>query len=110
MKFLVYVAMVTISGVTAGSTAAAPTVSVPTDGDKDCLANYIVRQCLQSENEKVRAQELKLLYVQFYKLTRLDSLKPAAQPTTNVNAMHPKPSQRKVPVLQTHPICHGQAI
>ncbi|KAH0599961.1 hypothetical protein MHUMG1_02751 [Metarhizium humberi] len=55
MKFLVYVAMVTISGVTAGSTAAAPTVSVPTDGDKDCLANYIVRQCLQSENEKLEA-------------------------------------------------------
>ncbi|EFZ01726.1 hypothetical protein X797_004335 [Metarhizium robertsii] len=55
MKFLVYVAMVTISGVTAGSTAAAPTVSVPTDGDKDCLANYIVRQCLQSQNEKLEA-------------------------------------------------------
>ncbi|KAK9445615.1 GPI anchored serine-threonine rich protein [Metarhizium brunneum] len=55
MKFLVYVAMVTIGGVTAGSTAAAPTVSLPTDGDKDCLANFIVRQCLLSENEKLAA-------------------------------------------------------
>ncbi|KID87170.1 GPI anchored serine-threonine rich protein [Metarhizium guizhouense ARSEF 977] len=55
MKFLVYVAMVAISGVSAGSTAAAPTAPPPTDGDKDCLANYIVRQCLLSQNEKLAA-------------------------------------------------------
>ncbi|EFY90102.1 hypothetical protein J3459_006177 [Metarhizium acridum] len=55
MKFLVYLAMVAVTSVSAVSTASAPTVSQPTDGDKNCLANYIVRQCLLSQNEKLAA-------------------------------------------------------
>ncbi|KFG88102.1 GPI anchored serine-threonine rich protein [Metarhizium anisopliae] len=75
MKFLVYVAMVTISGVTAGSTAAAPTVSVPTDGDKDCLANYIVRQCLQSENEKRNRPRMSMLCIPSHRNVKSQSSK-----------------------------------
>ncbi|KAG6038111.1 hypothetical protein E4U41_004533 [Claviceps citrina] len=30
-------------------------VPIPAGGDKDCLADYIVRQCLQSENDKLAA-------------------------------------------------------
>ncbi|TWU70809.1 hypothetical protein ED733_001379 [Metarhizium rileyi] len=54
MKSLVLLALVAITGVSA-VTAAVPTASQPVDGDKDCLANYIVRQCLQSQNDRLAA-------------------------------------------------------
>ncbi|KAF5127656.1 hypothetical protein E5D57_008588 [Metarhizium anisopliae] len=75
MKFLVYVAMVTIGGVTAGSTAAAPTVSLPTDGDKDCLANFIVRQCLLSENEKLNRPRMPMLRLPSHRNVKSQSSK-----------------------------------
>lgn len=41
----------------AAQTSAVPTASVvvqiPPGGDQDCLANYIVKQCLQTESDKV---------------------------------------------------------
>ena len=59
MKFLIPLAIAAITGVSAVTTAATPTVSpvpvpIPEGGDKDCLANYIVKQCLQTESDKVR--------------------------------------------------------
>ncbi|OAA42136.1 GPI anchored serine-threonine rich protein [Metarhizium rileyi] len=66
MKSLVLLALVAITGVSA-VTAAVPTASQPVDGDKDCLANYIVRQCLQSQNDR---------------------------PTTSAGATQPKPLRR----------------
>jgi hypothetical protein len=52
MKFLAF-ALVAITGVSAASTTAAPPVVSPADGDPNCLANYIVRQCLFTETAKV---------------------------------------------------------
>ncbi|QPH04278.1 hypothetical protein C2857_001162 [Epichloe festucae Fl1] len=43
----------------AAQTSAVPTASVvvqiPPGGDQDCLANYIVKQCLQTESDKLAA-------------------------------------------------------
>jgi hypothetical protein len=47
MKFLV-LALVAVTGISAASTTVTP------GGNKDCDADYIVRQCLLTENDKVR--------------------------------------------------------
>ncbi|KAG5938819.1 hypothetical protein E4U53_007931, partial [Claviceps sorghi] len=57
MKFLLMALMV---GVSAQSAAPTPTpasvvAQIPPGGDKDCLANYIVKQCLQTESDKLSA-------------------------------------------------------
>ncbi|OAQ61949.1 hypothetical protein VFPPC_14213 [Pochonia chlamydosporia 170] len=58
MKFLITLA-IAITSVSAASTVPPPTNTqappIPEGGDKDCLANYIVRQCLQTENDKLAA-------------------------------------------------------
>ncbi|KAG5985750.1 hypothetical protein E4U43_005903, partial [Claviceps pusilla] len=47
-------AQTTSSSTTAAALAPTPTVvvQIPQGGDKDCLANYIVKQCLQTESDK----------------------------------------------------------
>lgn len=50
-------AVARVSAQTPTPTAAPATApaNVPAGGDPNCLANYIVRQCLQTESDKVRA-------------------------------------------------------
>ncbi|KAG5983167.1 hypothetical protein E4U54_006277 [Claviceps lovelessii] len=47
----------TTSSTTAAALAPTATVvvQIPQGGDKDCLANYIVKQCLQTESDKLGA-------------------------------------------------------
>ncbi|KAG5977544.1 hypothetical protein E4U55_006678 [Claviceps digitariae] len=64
MKSLLFIALVAgASAQTALSITTAPSsiptatvvVQIPPGGDKDCLANYIVKQCLQTESDKLGA-------------------------------------------------------
>ncbi|GAB0136506.1 hypothetical protein EsDP_00004806 [Epichloe bromicola] len=53
------IAGVSAQSLTSAQTSAVPTASVvvqiPPGGDQDCLANYIVKQCLQTESDKLAA-------------------------------------------------------
>ncbi|KAK2612322.1 hypothetical protein QQS21_001586 [Conoideocrella luteorostrata] len=61
MKYFFSLAAVAIASVSAQSSTSASTptpsmvVQIPPGGDKDCLANYIVKQCLQTESDKLAA-------------------------------------------------------
>ena len=59
MKFLASLALVAAVGVsaqdqTSASMPAQDTAAAAAGGDTDCLANYIVTRCLQTEQVKVR--------------------------------------------------------